>query len=300
MALDGNHANVSQFKIGDYLYDYRDAQSLSELDQKVDKVEGMQLSEENFSTVLKTKLDEIESGAQVNIPPDDIMNSQSNNAVRNSTLYTEFNNVRSYVDQKTALATTSLPGTIVVGENLVMDPLTGKLSAVSAYELPVAGEVSDQDPQLGGVKIGNTLNIDSYGIINMNEATISSLGGVIVGDGLSIYSGILNFSALVRKDLGVITIVGTQWDANNKIVCRYKISEADGNIHDYYFVEFDNDYSGSSITSEYIVSRHWMEVDANTNDVYFNFVLYNPDGTHPTDEFHGYALFYKKIKPVTP
>lgn len=40
------------------------------LNNKVDKVAGKQLSTEDFSTVLKAKLDEIEAGAQANVNPD--------------------------------------------------------------------------------------------------------------------------------------------------------------------------------------------------------------------------------------
>ena len=299
MAIDGNTANVSQFRIGDCLYEYRDDVSLSELDQKVDKEQGKGLSEENFSTVLKTKLDGIETGAEVNVAPDETLSSLSNNAVRNSTLYAEFNNVRSYVDQKTAYATDQLPGTIVVGNNLVIDPLTGKLSATSAYELPVASSYDDADPQLGGIKVGATLNIDSYGVVNIDAATTSSLGGVIVGDGLSILNGTLSINAIERKSLGVINIGNASWDTGNKITERKEIA-SDGNLYDYYFLGFDNDYYTTAPSSEYIVSRHWIEIDSSTNKVYFNFILYNPDGQHPADEYTCYGIFYKKEKSLAP
>lgn len=294
-----NTANVSQFRIGDCLYEYRDDVSLDELDQKVDKEQGKGLSEENFSTVLKTKLDGIEDGAEVNVVPDETLNNLSYNAVRNSTLYAEFNNVRSYVDQKTAYATTQLPGTIVVGENLIIDPQTGKLSATSSYVLPMASSYDDADPQLGGIKVGETLNIDSYGVVNVNAATTSSLGGIIVGDGLSSSDGVLSISAVEKKSLGTVTITSADWDTDNKITIQCEIA-SNGNLYDYYFLSFDNTYSNQAPSSEYIVSRYWIDVNPSTHKVNFNFVLFNPDGQHPADEYDCYGIFYKKEKSLAP
>lgn len=67
------------------------AGSIAALDtDKVDKVQGKGLSENDFTTVLKTKLDGIAEGA-TNVTVDGSLDTSSSNAIRNSVVATKFN-----------------------------------------------------------------------------------------------------------------------------------------------------------------------------------------------------------------
>ena len=84
-----------------------------------------------------------------------------------------------------------------------------KLDSLNNYELPAA--TSDI---LGGVKIGNGLNMDIYNALNLVIASTSHLGGVKAGEGVEIESdGTLNVTGGGGSTGdGIPTLTGTQED----------------------------------------------------------------------------------------
>lgn len=70
---------------------YDDTELWNALDEKVDKERGKQLSQEDFTSVLKAKLLSIESEAQKNAPVDDTLSNTSTNAIQNKA-------VKNYLD----------------------------------------------------------------------------------------------------------------------------------------------------------------------------------------------------------
>ena len=92
-------------------------------------------------------------------------------------------------------------------DNNYTDEDKTKLSNMSEYELPVATSST-----LGGVMIGQGLNIGSNGSISLGTASASQLGGVKAGDGVTITAdGTLNVTGGSSGD-GIPTLVGTQED----------------------------------------------------------------------------------------
>ena len=106
--------------------------------QKVDKVEGKDLSTNDYTTPEKNKLAAIEAEANKYILP---------------------------------AATTTTLGGIIVGDRLSIDD-TGKLVATYTYTLPTASNTV-----LGGVKIGSNIT-NTNGTISLTKANVTSALGV--------------------------------------------------------------------------------------------------------------------------
>lgn len=115
------------------------------------------------------------------------------------------------------LATTTTPGTIIVGSGLTINSL-GVLSATYSYTLPTASP-----SVLGGVKVGSGLSIDGSGVLSatysytLPTASPTVLGGIKIGTGLSIngsgvlstiptptYDEVIEFNQLTPTSPGVI------------------------------------------------------------------------------------------------
>ena len=83
-------------------------------------------------------------------------------------------------------------GKLVVSEDAIVEGLD---DGGSSYELPIASVST-----LGGVKIGEGISIDSNGVISASDyelpiASVSTLGGVKIGEGISIDSnGVISAS----------------------------------------------------------------------------------------------------------
>lgn len=192
---------VSTFHIGENVYKYTDSVTADLLNGKVDKVVGKELSTNDFTNAYKDKLDGIAAGAEVNLPMDAALSDSSVYPVQNRA-------IKNYVDTKVAeantLATTVIAGKIIVGDNLTIE--NGRLSAEAPYQLPPATSAFAQDPVLGGVMAGASIEVEN-GVIDVAPATNLALGGVIVGEGLFITeAGVLSVTgggggSVVKDDL---------------------------------------------------------------------------------------------------
>lgn len=107
--------------------------------QKVDKVEGKDLSTNDYTTPEKNKLAAIEAEANKYVLP---------------------------------AATTTTLGGIIVGDRLSIDD-TGKLVATYTYTLPTASSSA-----LGGVKIGSNITLADGGTISITKNNVTSALGV--------------------------------------------------------------------------------------------------------------------------
>lgn len=192
---------VSTFHIGENVYKYTDSVTAELLKGKVDKVAGKELSTNDFTNTYKDKLDGIAAEAEKNPPMDAALSDSSVYPVQNKA-------IKSYIDTKVAeantLATTTVAGKVIVGDNLTVE--NGRLSAGAPYQLPPATSAFAQDPVLGGVMAGASIEVEN-GVIDVAPATNLALGGVIVGEGLSITAaGVLSATgggggSVVKEDL---------------------------------------------------------------------------------------------------
>lgn len=218
---------VASFKIGNFLYKYQDDQSSQELNNKVDKIAGKSLSTNDFTNEDKNKLDGIEQEAQKNEQVDTALDSSSTHPVQNRV-------IKNYVDTKiaevNALATTTTPGKIIVGDNLSI--FEGRLSAPAPYVLPAATSASSPNPALGGIIVGEHLEIDENGVLN---AVVGGGGGPTVKDDLYVNSGTTQETNITLLhdydgyDLLYFTIVKTVNNVSSKIVSSIETSKIEQN-----------------------------------------------------------------------
>lgn len=178
-------SDVTTFRLGNCLYNYRDSVSLDALDQKVDKVEGMGLSEKNFSATQETKLNGIEAGAQVNPVIENSFIQGSTNLVQSKVIQDGLDALDTKFTNLTGFATSANAGIIKVGSGLNID-LNGTLSITPNQSYPVATRQS-----LGVVQIGDRLSVNSSGEISADVqtpdiASTSAAGIVRIGDGINI------------------------------------------------------------------------------------------------------------------
>lgn len=131
-----------------------------EIDKKVEKEVGKGLSQEDFTTALKSKLEN-----------DVITETDLEDYIKN-----------------TDIASENDLGIIKIGSGLTIDQ-DGKVNVTNSItEIPIAN-----DTTLGGIKVGDNLEITEDGtlsavggISDIPVATDETLGGIIVGDGLSV------------------------------------------------------------------------------------------------------------------
>ena len=102
--LDGIEAGANYIHVADSMSAYQTdpvegGVIYQALNAKVDKEAGKQLSQENFTSTLKTKLDGIEAGANRTVV-DDHLDADSSNPVENGVITAEFGNVDDELDKK--------------------------------------------------------------------------------------------------------------------------------------------------------------------------------------------------------
>ena len=233
------------------------------LDGKVDKIVGKQLSEEDFTTVLKNKLDGIETGAEVNVQADWTQNVTDNDAYINNKptdvtdlsthSVTETNDVSSagsgYIitdNERTSidgLDPTGLRdvnhvktvGDFSVGSGGI--EFVGQLGAQPSYDNAIFAQTSS-DPRLGFKQGGNTYFLDYYnnnlttGIntggeltrLNGNTVRIASGNGIIVS--LNKHSGAVNYP----------TVQKVQWDQQDIVVSNLVPGNAN-QLNSWFYVD---------------------------------------------------------------
>ena len=150
---------------------------------KVDKVNGKGLSENDFTNTLKTKLDNIASGAEVNVQSDwnqsddeaddfiknkptiptvdTALDATSENAIQNKAVKSALDDKVDAVDGKglstedyTTAEKTKLAGVETGANNYVLPPATSST--------------------IGGVKPGTNLSVDANGVLSMDSTSIVS------------------------------------------------------------------------------------------------------------------------------
>lgn len=93
---------------------------------------------------------------------------------------------KGYVDGLITTATNAVQGTIIVGNNL---SITSAVLSVATATNSVAGVV----------KSGTGLTAAVDGTLSINAATTTTLGGIIVGSGLNVASGVLSVGSLATN-----------------------------------------------------------------------------------------------------
>lgn len=143
-----------------------------------------------------------------------------------------------------AIATTAKQGEMIVGDGLKVDA-SGKVD----LDLPIA-----TDTVLGGVKIGDNIDVDATGVVSVKKATTTDFGVVMIGDGLE-------FDANGAITLGDVDITMKQdndkkhnedWMADNGTVLY--LTDLDGDPVDAattaYFTILENLFTNKSTGRE--------------------------------------------------
>lgn len=168
----------------------------SALDLKVDKVDGKGLSTEDFTSALKTKLDGVAAGAEVNVQSDwNVTDTSSDAFIKNKPTSMPASDVSawakaatkpSYTKSEVGLGnvdnTSDANKPVSTAQQTALD---GKVDKVSGKGLSTNDYTTAEKNKLAGI----ANNANNY---SLPTASASVLGGVKVGANLSISSGVLS------------------------------------------------------------------------------------------------------------
>ena len=233
------------------------------LDDKVDKIVGKQLSEEDFTSILKTKLDGIEENAEVNVQADWTQSVVDHDAYINNKptdvtdlsthSVTETNDVSSagsgYIitnDERTSIegldplnlrdtSHVKTLGDLSVGSGGI--EFSGQLAAEPSYDNAIFS-IDPSDPRLGFKQGNNAYYLDYYnnnlttGIntggeltrLNGNTVRVASGNGIVVS--LNKGSGLVNYP----------TVQKVQWDQQDIVVSNLVPGNAN-QLNSWFYVD---------------------------------------------------------------
>ena len=256
------------------------------LDDKVDKIVGKQLSEEDFTTILKTKLDGIEDNAEVNVQADWTQSVTDHDAYINNkpTDVTDLSihdviELRDVSDAGSGYIITNDERTSIDGLDPVNLRDTSHVKTLGDFSVGSGGiEFSDQlsaeptydnaifsidgnDPKLAFKQGGNTYYLDYY---SNNLTTGINQGGelsVLNGTTVRISSG-NGIVVSLNKDAGLIsypTVQKVQWDQQDVVVSNLTPGNAN-QLNAWFYVDAlgtiqqqPNEFSESQYKSQIIL-----------------------------------------------
>ena len=131
------------------------------LDTKVDKITGKSLSTNDYTTQEKTKLSNIEDGANKTVV-DTALSSTSTNPVQNKVINTKFNTIQSNIDNK-------VPSSRTINGKALTDNIT--LSASDVGALPSSTVI----PSIDGLATETYVNNKVAGLVDSAPSTLDTL-----------------------------------------------------------------------------------------------------------------------------
>ena len=223
---------IYKMGIAGVVYEVKDAEARTVLNNKVDKEEGKGLSENDFTNTLKSKLDHIENGAEVNVQSDfGQTNSSADDFIKNKpTKLSDFDNDEGFIDNtvnnlvnyyKKAETYTQAEVNALIGSIVT-------ISILVVQELPVTGE--NNIIYLVPVEDPNPNNIyEEYIYVNNSWEMI----GTTAVDLSNYYTKAETDNLLLAKanssDLSTVATSGSYNDLSNKPVIDTAISPTSTN-----------------------------------------------------------------------
>lgn len=144
----------------------------------------------------KSKLNGIATGA-TKVTVDSSPSDTSGNPLSNKAIQAEFTSMQTQVDDL-SISVSAKQDKLTAGDNITISDKNVISATDTKYTLPTATATT-----LGGIKVGNNLSI-SDGVLSADAqsytlpvATSETLGGIKVGDNLSISNGVLSVSDVV-------------------------------------------------------------------------------------------------------
>ena len=226
-----------------------DFATTSDLDAKVDKVTGKGLSTNDYTTEEKTKLANIEDGANKTIV-DTVLSSTSTNPVQNKAINTKLDSMQSDIDSK-------VPSSRTVNGKALTANIT--LSASDVGALPNTIQI----PSIDGLATETYVDNKVAGLVNSAPAALDTLNelAAALGDDP-------NFATTVANQIGTkVDKVEGKGLSTNDLTSTLKSNYDTAYIHS----QQAHNYAGSSTSGGAATSANKLNTDAGstTRPVYF-------------------------------
>lgn len=276
----------------------------SKLYDKVDKVEGKQLSSEDFTSQLKDKLDSIETGAQVNVKPDwnqttesapdFILNKPELFDGNYKNLYNAPVNLSDFVNdlEFVSKTTTDLVNYYTKSQLYTAQEIDSKLGAISSLQMMIVESL----PEVGSPNI--IYLIAKTGTTGYLQYIYSLGEWAIIGD------TDVDLSEYVKaSQLSVVATSGLYSDLIGKPTVPEKVSDLENDLN-FTSIDDDNQTSTTTYSSNKIVGLISQKSGTGLGEAIDTNITVGgiPEGTHLAEGTTLTQLFQsllvKYLKPV--